>query len=125
VRPFPGPGGEWQISADDAAAAGTSPTWSRTDRTLLYATADGYAMVVPYSTEGVAFRADKPRRWNDVQMRPRPRAVSGFRIFDLHPDGQHLAFAQFPNGVLAGVLDHVVVVSDFVDELRRASPTKR
>ena len=41
VRPFPGPGGTWQIST----RGGMNPTWSRTKHELFYA-ADGQIMVV-------------------------------------------------------------------------------
>ena len=34
VRPFPGPGGTWQVST----SGGTYPTWSRSGNELLYAT---------------------------------------------------------------------------------------
>ena len=37
VRPFPGPGGKWQVSAD----GGGTPTWSRARPELLYGTLSG------------------------------------------------------------------------------------
>jgi Tol biopolymer transport system component/predicted Ser/Thr protein kinase len=40
VRPFPGPGGNWQISE----GGGSFPVWSRDGRELLYGTPDGHIM---------------------------------------------------------------------------------
>src|SRR4029453_14348139 len=57
VRPFPGPGGKWQIST----GGGTNPTWSRTRHELFYGTTDQQIMVAPYTVEGDSFRAEKPR----------------------------------------------------------------
>ena len=58
VRPFPGPGGKWQIST-----GGTGPniTWSRTPHELFYGTPDQHIMVASYTVEGESFRAEKPR----------------------------------------------------------------
>ena len=59
VRPFPGPGSQWQIST----GGGVFPTWSRTRHELLYSTFDRRVMVVGYSIEGESFHADQPRPW--------------------------------------------------------------
>src|SRR5207249_3264593 len=61
VRPFPGPGGKWQIST----GGGTNPTWSRTRHELFYGTPDQRIMVAPYTVEGDSFRAEKPRLWSE------------------------------------------------------------
>ena len=51
VRPFPGPGGKWQI-----APSGTMPVWSPNGRELFYRTLeDRRIMVVSYSADGDAF----------------------------------------------------------------------
>jgi Tol biopolymer transport system component len=42
VRPFPGPGGKWQVST----GAGTYPKWSRNGKDLFYRTVDSKIMVV-------------------------------------------------------------------------------
>jgi eukaryotic-like serine/threonine-protein kinase len=62
VRPFPGPGGQWQISV----TGGTYPTWSRTKPELFYATLDQHIMVVHYRADGNSFQADKPVPWMDA-----------------------------------------------------------
>jgi hypothetical protein len=94
VRPFPGPGGKWQIST----AGGIYPTWSRTRKELLYLSPDGQIIVASYTTDGDSFKADKPRLWSDARLSPRPRgsSVAFGRSFDLHPDGERLAVALLP-----------------------------
>ena len=44
VRPFPGPGGTWQIST----GGGSDPTWSRARHELFYGTPDHRVMVASY-----------------------------------------------------------------------------
>jgi eukaryotic-like serine/threonine-protein kinase len=117
VRPFPGPGGKWQISnggADD-------PTWSRVARQLFFASPDLHLMVSPYAVEGDSFRADKPMLWSEGQFQGRPRAPS--RDLDLHPDGKRFAVAAGSQRQ-ASKEDHVVLILNVFDELRRIAPPK-
>ena len=121
VRPFPGPGGKWQISngpADD-------PTWSRTKHELLFVSAvDLRIMRAPYVVEGDSFRAERPQFWSESQaatFAARPRTPS--RDLDLHPDGLRLAVAPaVSNG--SAKLDKVVMTFNFFDELKRITAKK-
>jgi len=117
VRPFPGPGGKWQISTD----GGTYPTWSRTRNELLYATLDQRIMVAPYTVEGDSFRADKPRLRSEARFMARPRQ----RGFDLHPDGERVALAAVPDTQTAAKQDKLVFIFNFFDELRRIAPVAK
>jgi len=110
VRPFPDPGGRWQIST----AGGLMPTWSRNGKELFYRTADSKIMVITYQADGDVFRADKPRLWSDVPFVDR----NNNRNFDLHPDGRR--FAIFPSQV-QNKLDKVTIAFNFFEELRRVS----
>jgi hypothetical protein len=83
VRPFPGPGGKWQVSAN----GGSFPTWSRARSELFFAAPDRRIMVASYAVEGDSFRPDKPRVWSETPYVPRIR----LRSFDLHPDGDRFA----------------------------------
>ena len=67
VRPYPGPGGQWQIST----GGGVSPIWSRTTRELFFGTPMQQIMVSAYEVEGNAFRAEKPRLWSDARYKTR------------------------------------------------------
>ena len=117
VRPFPGPGGKWQIST----AGGGQAVWSQKRHELLYRGPDNRIMVVSYTIEGDSFKADKPRLWSDQAIVPLARQ----RVFNLHPDGERLAVAVSSNPVQEK-LDKVSFIFNFFDELRRvASSTKR
>jgi serine/threonine-protein kinase len=122
VRPFPGPGGKWQISI----GGGNSPTWSRTKHEIFYGTPGGQIMFAAFAEEGESFRAEKPRLWSDGRfsvIRGNPRS------FDLHPDGERFAISpvpQTPAGAKQAKQDHVAFIFNFFDELRRIAPvTKR
>ena len=118
VRPFPGPGGKWQISntrADD-------PSWSRTKQELFYLAPDLRIIRAPYRVEGDSFRAGTPQVWSETRVSGRPRAPS--RDLDLHPDGQRFAIA--PGDVAtADRQNKVVLIFNFFDELRRLTDATR
>ena len=112
VRPFPGPGGAWQISS----GGGTLPTWSRTTKELLYGTLDQRIMSVSYSVDGGSFRVAAPRVWAEGRYRMLGPVVN--RHFDLHPDGRTLVLSKVPDaGGSDG--DQVVFAFNLFDELRR------
>ena len=121
MRPFPGPGGKWQIST----GGGIDATWSRTRHELLYGNgpvgANGQIMVVPYTVEGDSFRAEKPRLWSEARNAQRPRQ----RSFDLHPDGDRFALAAVPETPTNAKQDKVVFIFNFFDELRRIAPVAK
>jgi serine/threonine-protein kinase len=113
VRPFPGPGGKWQISngpADD-------PTWSRTKPELLFLSANSQRMMrSPYRVTGESFQAEKPSVWSEAVLAARPRTPS--RDLDLHPDGLRIVMSPGQTDVGAR-FDKVVMIFNFLDELKR------
>jgi len=114
VRPFPGPGGKWQISTD----GGAYPVWSRNGRELFYETPDSFIMVAEFTTKGDSFAAGKPRLWSQTQI-----FDTGNVHADLAPDGKR--FAVFPRRETAGedkTALHVTFLLNFFDELRRRVP---
>jgi len=115
VRPFPGPGGKWQVST----ASGILPTWSRSRRELFYQE-DGRIMVVPYTVEGDSFRAEKPRVWS-----PGLVSLRVGRSYDLHPDGERVAVLKASGDEAEARRDRVVLIQNFFDELRRIAPAGR
>ena len=111
VRPFPGPGGKWQIST----TGGRMPTWSPNGRELFYRTADNRIMVVTYSVEGDSFRAGRPRLWSEGQFTD--RGIN--QNFALHPDGKRFAVLKATEGTEEVALDHLTLVTNWFDEVRR------
>jgi Tol biopolymer transport system component len=114
VRPFPGPGGRWQVSTD----GGITPVWSRTRPEIFYANSDNRLMVTSYRAEGDVFATDKPKQWVDRRFILRP----GFISFALHPDGERFALAAAPDNESALRQDKLVFIFNFFDELRRLAP---
>jgi Tol biopolymer transport system component len=114
VRPFPGPGGKWQVST----GGGSYPTWSRNRKELFYRTAEFGFMVAAYAVAGDSFRAEKPRQWSPGLVPARGTA----RTFDLHPDGRRFAVLKDAEQQAEEKRDKVVFIENFFDELRRVAP---
>jgi Tol biopolymer transport system component len=117
VRPFPGPGGKWQISAGGAVY----PRWPASGHTLFYETPnEDRIMAVDYTSAADSFSASKPRMWAALQMTD----ASGDVNLDVAPDGKRLAVFPAPDAKEGekGSL-HVTFLLNFFDELRRRVPT--
>jgi dipeptidyl aminopeptidase/acylaminoacyl peptidase len=56
VRPFPGPGGQWQIST----GGGTSPRWRPDGKELYYLAPDSKLIAVPVAVQGAALAPGTP-----------------------------------------------------------------
>ena len=56
VRPFPGPGGQWQVST----AGGVSPRWRADGKELFYLAPDGNLVAVPIVAHETTFEAGTP-----------------------------------------------------------------
>ncbi len=115
VRPFPGPGGKWQISN----AGGQIPVWSHNGRELFFENLDNRIMETNYEGKNESFVPGKPHLWSDLQLQP---PTSGWN-YDLAPDGTR--FAIFP--VLKALTEekevvHMTFLENFFDELRRRVP---
>ena len=114
VRPFPGPGGKWQVST----GGGFFPNWSRNGKELFYRTADSKIMMVAYSVTGDSFRADKPQLWSPGQFTDR----GSNRNFDVHPDGKRIAVLKTPGSEQTAAVNKVSFIFNFFDELRSKFP---
>jgi Tol biopolymer transport system component len=113
VRPFPGPGGRWQIST----GGGLFPVWSRGGRELLFETLDQRVMAVSYTAKGDSFAAGKPQMWTETRL----LGTGGSANYDLSPDGERLAaMVADSNGEKPPT--HLTFLLNFFDELRRRVP---
>ena len=117
VRPFPGPGGRWQVST----GGGRSPLWSRDGRELLFKTLDKRVMAVTYTAKGDSFAAGKPSLWAETRLR-----VTGGdpADYDLAPDGKRLAAMVADDADGEKLPTHLTFLLHFFDELRRKAPAK-
>ena len=111
VRPFPGPGGKWQIST----GGGRFPKWSGNGKELFYRTQDNKIMVATYIASGDSFRPDKPQLWSPGQFSER----LGEGNFDLSPDGKRVVVLKAPAS--ESTAGKVTFIFNFFDELRRKS----
>jgi serine/threonine-protein kinase len=115
VRPFPGPGGRWQIST----GGGRFPLWSHDGRELFFATLDRRVMAVSYTAKGDSFVADKPRVWSEARL-----VIAGtFSQYDVAPDGKRLS-AMLVSNEASGQkpVTHLTFLLNFSDELQRRAP---
>ncbi|HUQ92469.1 MAG TPA: protein kinase [Bryobacteraceae bacterium] len=78
VRPFPGPGGRWQIST----GGGSYPVWSRDGGQLLFKGPDDRVMRVGYSVQGDSFLAGASRVWPVAPV----MTFGNLSTWDLAPD---------------------------------------
>jgi Tol biopolymer transport system component/predicted Ser/Thr protein kinase len=116
VRPYPGPGGKWQISTGGAEY----PKWSRNGRELFYETwNDNAIMVADYTATADSFSASKPRVAASVRMID----AAGIPNWDLAPDGKRFAIFPAPNQAAEDKGSvHVTFLLNFFDEVRRRIP---
>jgi serine/threonine-protein kinase len=117
VRPFPGPGGRWQISTN----GGLWPTWSPKGKELFYEEANSNRiMVAAYAASGGVFQPEKPRAWSPVSL-PFPQSAGA--PFDVSPDAKRLAvLLKTPEAQTVAKDDHITFFFNFTDELRRVAP---
>jgi len=122
VRPFPGPGGKWQISN----GGGVDPIWSKDGKQLFYRTSQPpYKMMVAnYRVANGAFQNDKPQEWSPGTMESRgPTTWSA----DLMPDGKHFVILNGAEvgGSSSAKYDKFVLIVNAFDELRRKAATQK
>jgi serine/threonine-protein kinase len=115
VRPFPGPGGRWQIST----GGGSFPAWSRDGRELLFRGPDQRVMSVSYTAKGDSFIAGKPHLWSEVQV----MTFGTLSTWDLAPDGKRMAvFLTDAADEKQKPPTHLTFLLNFFDELQRRAP---
>ena len=108
VRPFPGRGGQWQVSN----GGGYNPFWSPTGNELYYL--DGNKLMsVNYSVDSGSFRSETPRELFGGTFVANPF----YRWMSVFPDGEHFLVMQEEGQ------DQLMFVVNWFDELKRLVPT--
>ena len=108
VRPFPGPGGRFRVSAE----GGISPIWAHNGREIFYVSGDDSWVVAEVRTDPDFA----------VESRDRLGSARGFATslliqrFDVAPDDQRLLTLRAVGGISQ---DQDVVVQNFFEELKR------
>jgi serine/threonine-protein kinase len=110
VRPFPEPGGKWQISRE----GGEQPLWSRSGREIFYRNNDKM-MAVPIEMEP-AFRAREQAQLFEGRF-----AMTNYFIaqYDVAPDGEHFVMIQD----IETSPTQIHVVLNWFEELKARVPT--
>jgi eukaryotic-like serine/threonine-protein kinase len=113
VQPYPGPGGRWQISADD----GAEPEWNPNGRELFYRS--GRKMMAVDIATQPGFTAGKPRVLFEGDYLPTPLQ---FPNYDVSQDGQRFLMLK-PSEQEAAAPTQINVVLNWFEELKRLAPT--
>ena len=82
VRPFPGPGGQWQVST----GGGTSPRWRSDGKELYYLAPDNKLLAVAAAVQGTTFVPGTPQ----VLFQTHPPPVAPKQQYDVSRDGRFL-----------------------------------
>jgi serine/threonine-protein kinase len=112
VRPYPGPGGKWQISTD----GGTEPAWNPKGGELFYR--NGNKMMAVEITTQPAFLPSKPKVLFEGAYVLTPRS---FPDYDVFPDGQR--FLMLKATEQAQGPEQINVVLNWFEELKRRVPS--
>jgi Tol biopolymer transport system component len=112
VRPYPGPGGKWQISTE----GGTEPVWNPRGRELFYRSGNKM-MAVEVATQA-SFSAGKPNMLFEGPYVTTPRS---FPDYDVSPDGQRFLMLKASDQSQAPA--QINVVLNWFEELKQKVPT--
>ena len=112
VRPFPGPGGRWQVSKE----GGREPIWSKDGRRLFYREADR-VWAADVRTDG-GFSAGKPRFLFEKTGFFLTNAV---RNWDLYPDGRGFLMMK-KEEIKPRPATEMILVQNWFEELKRLVP---
>ncbi len=116
ARPFPGPGGKLQISAD----GGMEPVWSRDGREVFYRNGDRM-MSVPVRL-GTPLQVGRPAAlFAEPGFLTLP--IVEFRQYDVAPDGKSFVMVQLPDAQAPAQAP--VLVANWFAELERKLSEKR
>ncbi len=116
VRPFPGPGGKWQISNE----GGTEPLWARNGKQLFYRGPPRHVWVVDVRG-GSDFAVSKPRPL--FQMQGSYTAGTYARSWDISLDDRRFLMVKIEDRKWQPITE-LILVQNWLEELKRLVPVK-
>jgi len=111
VRPFPGPGGKWQVSTD----GGSEPVWNPKGHELFFRSGKKL-MAVEYAAQQ-SFSPGKPKELFEGPYVPTPRTIPDY---DVSPDGQRFLMLKPAEDQQA--TSQIIVVQNWIEELKKKVP---
>jgi serine/threonine protein kinase len=117
VRPYPGPGGKWQISS----GGGLMPHWGKAGRELTYIQLPNRIMAVPIEANGDALQPGKPEMLFEIPIEH--NANSSW--MDESADGKRFVVLRAEDETRARGITHVTFVLNFFEEIRRRPSAPR
>ena len=111
VQPYPGPGGEYQISTD----GGTEPVWNPKGQELFYRSGDRM-MAVEVTTQP-SFSLGKPRMLFQGSY---VTTLGTYPFYDVSSDGERFLMLKPTERITS--LTQIVVVQNWFEELKRLVP---
>jgi Tol biopolymer transport system component len=119
VRPFPGPGGKWQISTD----GGSELVWSAKGNELFYRTGSAREkmMAVDIQTQP-AFSAGKPHLLFEGPYNANANGAGA--LYSVSPDGQRFLMVK-PTDRQSNSLTQINVVLNWFEELKQKVPATK
>ncbi len=81
VRPFPGPGRQWQVTQD----GGVHPRWRKDGKEIFYQATDGRLMAAPITLQADSVEVGQARPIGSLRL-----PVQSDPSYDVAPDGQRL-----------------------------------
>ena len=118
IERYPDRGGRQQIST----GGGRLPVWSHDGRELVYSSADGRQMLAVQLQSGTTMVAGRPQVLFEGAY---PAVAGGIRPYDRTPDGRFVMLApSSESGTGGGAAPTVVLVQNWLEELRRLAPRR-
>ena len=113
VRPFPGPGGKWQISTD----GGRYPRWPADGNELFYRNGDKM-MAAVVNWEGSSLQSQTPRELFATQF----VGLTGYE-YDVASDGERFVVIKRPDEEAQPERSQIMFVLNWFEELKAKAPT--
>ncbi|MBI2215284.1 MAG: serine/threonine-protein kinase [Acidobacteria bacterium] len=116
VRPFPGPGGKWQISLD----GGSEPRWTRGGSELIWRNEDKGFATATIADNGTSLVVGEPRSF---RFQGRFLAIPPRRMWDVSRDGETFVMLETEENS-ATEAKSIVLMTNWFEELDRLLPAK-
>ena len=115
VRPYPGPGGKWQLSTQ----GGITPRWTRNGREVVYMTANemGEFMSVEITAANDTITPGRPQKLFETRVAHPPNAW----WYDVNSDGTRFVFLKAEDTGASGGFTHITLITNFLETIRRAT----